>query len=916
VATRNVSGDSVIPPGVLKEIQVGANSFSLSDPVPSWVDPVAVPDGNKAERLVVRLSDTQFLANETQVVYVHRALMVNDAASLSAAGQLSLSFVPEYQRLHLHAVRVLRDQAVLDRTSSSTIRFQQRETGLERGMYSGEVTASVLVSDLRVGDTLEYSYSVEGQNPVFGGKFADSAAWDQFVPTALRHVVLNYPVSRQISWRFIGDGQSTPIVPAESTSGGMRKLDFEEQSIPAATSEAATPADYSSYRMLQFSEFSGWDDVVAWASGLFQSDGVRDGELQRIVGRLRALPADEERVTAALEFVQSQIRYFSVSLGESSHRPAAPDIVIQRRYGDCKDKSFLLMSLLKEVGVESHPVLVRLGRRRALEKMLPSPRLFDHVTVRVTVDGNVFYLDPTRLGQHGHLSRMGQLHEGAQVLLVAPGVREYSTISSANIHDLIRNEVSETATLPKFGADAELKVRQLWAGASAETLRVLFERLPKAQLTKLFGDALEVRYPGTRLVGEPQIQDDRVENVLTVTTSYIVPKLAAEKDGSWFIRFSPTNVAGALAIPTSSVRRTPLSVPRFPFEASYSFEARFPEEVSVINDPTTDTVEDKYFTATITRAFRGNLSKATIDVRTLSSQVEPQDIQKFAEDLRALNTAVGGTIVAPKGSIKSVDLAASSTKDFAQLLRDRLQDGIDKMTDTINSGKLSGKDLAEAYCQRSEAYTDLGKFDEAMRDSTQALKLAPNGSRSFICRAYVYFNAGEFSKAVADYSRAVTLGATDPHTFYFRGIVNFYAGRLDDAESDLARASAANDNTSRTYTDLWLSWTSQRLGRPVPKAVAERAAAGPHGDWPRPALAMANGNLTPEEMLKLLDGISGDERRMALAEAYFYVGQHYLSLGDKDKAREYFEKTRQLEVIIYTEHAAAGFELERLKDVH
>jgi lipoprotein NlpI len=573
------------------------------------------------------------------------------------------------------------------------------------------------------------------------------------------------------------------------------------------------------------------------------------------------------------------------------------------------------MSLLKEVGIESHPVLVRLGRRRALERMLPSPQLFDHVIVQVMVDGSVFYLDPTRLGQHGHLSRMGQLHEGAQVLLVAPGVREYTTISSPTIHDLVRDTVTETAVLPKFGADAELKVRELWAGVSAETIRVLFDRLPKARLTKLLGDALETRYPGTRLVGDPDIQDDRIDNVFSVTTSYIVPKLATEKDGNWFVRFLPTNTAGALAIPTSSVRRTPLSVPRFPFEASYSFEVRFPEEVSVINDPTTNTVEDKYFTATITRAFRGNLSKATIDVRTLSSQVEPQDILKFAEDLRSLNTAIGGTIVAPKSSIKSVDPTASSTKDFAQLLRDRLQEGINKMTDTIDSGKLSGKDLAQAYCQRSDAYTDLGKFDEAMRDSSQALKLAPNGTGSFICRAYVYFNAGEFSKAVADYSRAITLGATDPHTFYFRGIVNFYAGRLDDAESDLSRASAANDNESRTYTDLWLSWTSQRLGRPIPEAVAKRAAADPRGDWPRPALAMANGNLAPEEMLKLLDGKSGDERRMALAEAYFYLGQHYLSLGDKDKAREYFEKTRQLEVIIYTEHAAAGFELQRLKDV-
>src|SRR5262249_39887055 len=275
-------------------------------------------------------------------------------------------------------------------------------------------------------------------------------------------------------------------------------------------------------------------------------------ELRQFVGKLRAMATDDERVSAALEFVQSQIRYFSVSLGESSHRPAAPDIVIKRRYGDCKDKSLLLITLLKEVGIESRPVLVKLGRRKAVENMLPIPQLFDHVIVKAMVDGQAFYLDPTRLGQHGRLSRMGQTHEGAQVLVIAPGVREYSTISTANMGDLLRNEVSETMVLPKFDTGAELSVHQMWSGAAAETARVLVERLPKARLTKLIGDDLEVRYPGARLNGEPQIEDNRDDNVISVTASYIVPKLATEKNGNWFVRFTPPNLAGALVTPSSA----------------------------------------------------------------------------------------------------------------------------------------------------------------------------------------------------------------------------------------------------------------------------------------------------------------------------------------------------------------------------
>src|SRR5262249_7398246 len=154
----------------------------------------------------------------------------------------------------------------------------------------------------------------------------------------------------------------------------------------------------------------------------------------------------------------------------------SPNVVLTRRYGDCKDKSLLLITLLKELGIPSDPVLLQFGRRNGLERSLPSPGLFNHVIVRVNVDGHFYYLDPTRLGQHGRLDRMGQLHEGTQVLLIDRDTHQLTTISSANVADLVGNDVSETATLPKFGADAELEVRQRWNGVAAEAVRIVIER--------------------------------------------------------------------------------------------------------------------------------------------------------------------------------------------------------------------------------------------------------------------------------------------------------------------------------------------------------------------------------------------------------------------------------------------------------
>src|SRR5262245_19018730 len=896
----------------LKEVQIAAGAFSLADPIPTWVEPVAIPEASQAHPVVLRLADNQYLINDAPVIYVRRALMVNDSASLSSAGQISIPFVPQYHKLKLHAVRIFRRGESLDRTASSTVRFLQRETSLEQGLYSGEVTASVLVSDLRVGDTLEFAYSLHGQNPVFGGKFVETASWDQSFPTVLRRIILNHRVGRQISWRVIGDRKAKPVVPTEVTQGEMRRLVFEERAIGKVDVEPSTPPSYLAHRRMQFSEFSGWDDVVAWASRLFQRQGELSEDIREIIENLRQRPTEEDRAVAALEFVQSEIRYFSVSLGESSHRPTQPDVVLKQRYGDCKDKSLLLMTLLEALGIQSKPVLVANGIRRGLDKLLPSPQPFNHAIVQVTVDGKVFYLDPTLLGQHGRLERMGQIHEGAQVLVIAPASRQLTTIASANARDLVRSEVAEIATLPRFNADGQLQVRQVWRGGMAEVLRILQQRLTPDELVRSVGEAMETRYPGATLVGEPDLLDDRSSNVFTITAQYAVPKLGVEHGAYWFVRFSPANMIGVLATTPSSTRTSPLQVPVFPYDARYTFEVKFPAEVNVISLPRTNTVDNKYFNYTVKSSFRGNNSKTTMELVTFADQVEVSDLKKYTEDMRSLANVVTGVVVVPKLAIKSVRSTAVAKKDVAQTLRDELNETIDKTSQAIRSGRLSSADLAGAYCLRSNARSHLGMSKDALADADEAVKLIPNASDSLRCRAYAHFGAGEFELAIVDYSKSIALGATDAKTLQQRGIAKFYARRLAEAAEDLARASQDGDNETQVYSDLWLSSTYQRLGQPLPEALLERAAANPRGAWPRPVLAVVAGKLSPEEMLKLLERKGGDERKMASAEGYFYLGQYYIGRGDKTKARESFERARQANIVNNAEHKAAGFELREL----
>ncbi|WP_204278447.1 hypothetical protein, partial [Enterobacter kobei] len=78
------------------------------------------------------------------------------------------------------------------------------------------------------------------------------------------------------------------------------------------------------YPALHISEYASWAEVDQWAQGLFAGDAAAAGvaekaaELKASVG---ASGTPEQQVAAALRFVQDEVRYFSASLGESSHRP-------------------------------------------------------------------------------------------------------------------------------------------------------------------------------------------------------------------------------------------------------------------------------------------------------------------------------------------------------------------------------------------------------------------------------------------------------------------------------------------------------------------------------------------------------------------------------------------------------------------
>jgi tetratricopeptide (TPR) repeat protein len=901
----------------VREIKVASDAFVRGTPLPAWAAaPAEIPATRRSNPVVLRLAETQVHAGSVSSYLVNRAVQVNESSALGTIGQYPLHFAPQYQKLSLHSLRILRGNEVIDRTREAGVRFLERETNLESGVYAGLVTAMLLIEDVRVGDTLHIVYSTEGSNPVFGSMFSESMSWDQSEPTELRRVTVRFDAQRKLTWKLHGDYRGTSVRPEETTEGRLRSLRFEERGIEGLDYEPNIPNDYIAARYLQVTEYRTWNAVAQWATGLFPAGSTLPQDMRPVVESLRSLATPEEQAAKALQWVQDEIRYFSVSMGESSHRPYPPEVVWQRRFGDCKDKTLLLVTLLRELGIEATPVLVSAQNRRLPARQLPNPDVFDHVVAQVRIKGSTYYLDGTRLGQRGSLARMGMLLEGASALVVSPETTELTTLSARNATELATSDLREIFTLPAFDGDGRLETRYTWQGGAAEVMRLVYSQLTPEQRRKQATGMYERRYPGISLEGDASIKDDEAQNTFSIEWTFKVPQLAKELSGYWGMRFFPDNLVGSIRLPQKLNRAFPAQVANLPFRAKYQLAVHWPENVSVMRDPIGRRLNTDFFQVDVQRSFRGNVANVHVQYTPKVENVAPKDLTRLLEDIGKLENAVGGVVAVETAAIKSNGFLGIGKKTLQQTMLARIDKAIAATTKAIQGGELKGDDLAESLCARAEAYADRGTPLPGLKDAEAAVKEAPSLGRAWQCRANLLFTTGEYAKAIGDYTKALSLGSEAFHTLYRRGHARYYAGQYEAAAADFGRAAELKLSTNEAdslYAVMWQVWALQRGRQGLPANIQELALKDPAGPWPRPALAMLVGSLSPDEVLAQANRKQGDEREMTLAEAWFYVGQHYQSQGQLPKAREAYEKSREKGITMYIEHHAAGLELERMK---
>ncbi|MEO8019579.1 MAG: DUF3857 and transglutaminase domain-containing protein [Pseudomonadota bacterium] len=135
--------------------------------------------------------------------------------------------------------------------------------------------------------------------------------------------------------------------------------------------------------------FQSWQEVGTWYLGL--ANGRRDASpvIHQKVQELTAAAADPlSKMRALAAFVQKDIRYVAIELGVGGVQPHAASEVLAHGYGDCKDKVTLLSSMLKDIGIESHYVLIN-TERGAVAAGTPPNMGFNHAIIAIQLPAGI-----------------------------------------------------------------------------------------------------------------------------------------------------------------------------------------------------------------------------------------------------------------------------------------------------------------------------------------------------------------------------------------------------------------------------------------------------------------------------------------------------------------------------------------------
>lgn len=628
-------------------LTIGFAQINISN-APNWVVIQSYeqePDVDLKEisyGLLTLLSDEQVhLPKQERYTRFVRKITAN--VGVQDGSTISINYDPSYQQLYLHNITVYRDGKRIDKLNVNDFQTIRQESNAESYIYDGSLNAVANLSDIRNGDILDVSYTLKGFNPIHGNYFSGATILNDYQPIGK----INYYIITNTILKY--KTINADIKPKIGKYNGFNTYNWQSNLAQPPIFEDNSPSWYLPYDHVFVSNYNSWGSVVNWALGIYKSEKQLSNALQRKITQILENPDFDEgdRIVATLKFVQNDIRYLGLESGIGAYKPFSPNKVFEQRFGDCKDKSWLMVTMLREMGIEAYPVLINTAYGESLHQFLPSPNAFDHVVVNVVdSEGHSLFYDPTDSYQFGNYKSI-PFPDYGKALIVKQGVNALEQIAPNGDNEV---EVYDIFDIPSVGGAATLKVMTLYKDAEADLMRSRYKSASLSTISNDFKDYYENLYEGVEVIEDPTFDDDSISNRLIVEENYKIndiwqPMIGNENNIA--VDFTAYSILDVFLSPDEKTRKSPFAL-YYPTRKKHQVTVKLPARWNLEKDDINISAKNFDFSMASKMNSSRDILYLDYEYENKSSYVKPEDFKDYYTKSKEVEQILSYYIYIPK----------------------------------------------------------------------------------------------------------------------------------------------------------------------------------------------------------------------------------------------------------------------------
>lgn len=326
----------------------------------------------------------------------HQVVKILTERGIQRYGDIAIPYQPAAQNIEVNIARTITTDGTILQPPDEAFNDVTPPGLLSQNLYSDAMWKVISMVGLAPGVCIEYQVTLEDKVP--GGETWITGGYNFQATEATLETsyALQMPKAWHLQWEVANDpNPQAPVISHTENDTIIYIWKYGET--PALTLEDGMPHINDIVPRLRYSSIKDWDSVYNWYKDLAKGRYIPNTDIEAKVQQLtNDLTTEEAKIRALYHFVAKNIRYVGIELGQSAYQPTPATEVFQMQYGDCKDKTTLLISMLDLVDIKAYPVLISVAPHERVDTTLPLLSQFNHMITAIPTDLNTYiWLDPT-----------------------------------------------------------------------------------------------------------------------------------------------------------------------------------------------------------------------------------------------------------------------------------------------------------------------------------------------------------------------------------------------------------------------------------------------------------------------------------------------------------------------------------------